>query len=130
VEAIAVSLTLEGEVDRIFENGFFQALHSRTIDINLEDNPYPGLSAVRALATALKLRYALSPRLARYIITTHAQVGSEAMAAAQESHYGWVRFRKDHIKDMASYLQKQLNANPDEPVMLPQLQQQQLTLWE
>jgi len=130
VEAIAISLTSNGDLGRIFEHGFFEALQTRVVDINYECNPYPALSAVRALATALKLRYAISPRLSRYIIETHDSCGSEAMAKAQESHYGWVRFRQHDIESMVAHLNDRLHSSPDAAIKLPQLEQHQLSLWK
>ncbi len=43
----------------LFECGFFEALQSRVLDINYEENPYPALAAVRSIVTATKLRYSL-----------------------------------------------------------------------
>jgi len=130
VEAIAISLGADGNVVDVFEHGFFEAVRTQTLDINLEENPYPALSAVRSLATALKLKYAISPRLARYILKTHNELGVESMVAAQESHYGWVRFGTDNVRALATYLKEELETHPTSPITLPGSRTEQLTFWD
>jgi hypothetical protein len=84
VEAIAVEIGDSGRIGDVFECGFFDALMSKTIDINLEANPYPSLSAVRALLTAAKLDYALSSRLCNYIIEAADTYGVQSFVEAQK----------------------------------------------
>jgi hypothetical protein len=129
VEAVAVSLSGRGRVDRIYENGFFDAVRTRTLDINFEPNPYPALAAVRALATATKLGFSLSVRLATYIIKVEESLGSEALVLAQDSHYGFVRFRRAAIASNLRHIERELSRTQDQPVLLPETQRQQLPLW-
>jgi hypothetical protein len=130
VEAVAASLGENGEVAEIFESGFFEALRTKTLDINLEDNPYPALAAVRALATAEKLGYSLSPRLGRYILETEARLGSEALVSAQDSHYGYVRFRKAKVQKLVKLVRQELTRSPAAPIRLHDAKTtRQLSLW-
>ena len=68
VEAVVIDLTNHRRMGRqIYSSGFFEAIRGRALDINLEENPFPELCAIRALVTASKLRYGLSKRLASYV---------------------------------------------------------------
>ncbi len=129
VEAVAVELEPRGEIGKIVENGFFEAVRLRTLDINFEENPYPALAAVRSLATATKLRYSISPRLGRYILEIKNRVGSEALVAAQDSHYGFVRFRSKTIQFLTEHIDRELDQSPTAPLRLPD-EARQLPLWE
>jgi hypothetical protein len=129
VEAIAAELCPSGEIGRIVESGFFAGVQSRELDINFEPNPYPALAAVRALATATKLRFSISPRLARYILLTKQRFGSEGLVAAQDSHYGLVRFPVDAIQHLSDHITRKLDISPNTPVELPD-EAQQIPLWE
>jgi hypothetical protein len=129
VEAVAVELGPHGEIGEIIERGFFEAVRLRTLDINFEENPYPALAAVRSLATASKLRYSISPRLGRYILETKNRVGSEALVAAQDSHYGFVRFRSEAIQFLTEHIDRELGQSPTNPLRLPD-EGHQLPLWE
>jgi len=69
IEAITAELgAIQGRAREIYANGFFPSLLSRCIDINLEDNPFPDLCVIRSLITAVRLRFALGRRLAKYIL--------------------------------------------------------------
>lgn len=130
VEAIAVSLHENGAVSDIFESGFFDAVRSRTLDINFEENPYPALAAARALATAVKLQYSLSPRLSQYIVDKEKSLGAEALIAAQDSHYGVVRFRRRTIQSLVEHIARELDRSSSTPIHLPEAKREQLSLWE
>ncbi len=128
VEAVAVSVDPSGNVGEIVESGFFEGVKNRTLDINLEENPYPALAAVRAMATAAKLRFSLSPRLGRYILEMEEKLGADALVAAQDSHYGLVRFRKRDIRSLVKHIDRELRHSPRTSFLLPQ-GGEQLTLW-
>lgn len=129
VEAVAASLGENGEIAEVFEAGFFEAIRTKTLDINLEDNPYPALAAVRALATAEKLGYSLSPRLGRYILETERKLGSEALVNAQDSHYGYVRFRRVKVQKLVQHVRQKLTRSPAAPIRLHDATTRQLSLW-
>lgn len=128
VEAIAVSIEEGAEPGKIYEHNFFHAISVRTIDINFEDNPYPELAAVRALSTAIRIRFALSPRLGKYILNIEKRVGSSRLVAAQETHYGYVRFRKQDLNSLIRYIGTNLEENPNSSVSFLPLRGEQLSL--
>jgi hypothetical protein len=128
VEAIAVGIDENGLVSDIFEHGFFDGIESRTLQINLKDNPYPALAAVRALATARKLGFFLSTELGRYIVDMENLLGTDALIAAQDSHYGYVRFRKREIHSLVMHIKQQLKSTSSAQVVLPDTNLVQLPL--
>jgi hypothetical protein len=76
IEAIAVQLfTRRGQRRKVYSNGFFEAIHKRTIEINLEMNPYPARCVLKSIALAIRYNFALGPRLARYINYHATQIG-------------------------------------------------------
>jgi hypothetical protein len=130
IEAIAVSLGPKGGVGDIYESGFFQAIKSRTLDINFEDNPYPALAAVRSIKTALQISFAMSPRLASYIVTTADSLGVEAFVEAQERHYGKVSLRSGDLHPIVAEVRGRLEENAKYPILLDRLNTYQTSLWE
>jgi len=90
VEAIAVQMGSPRGGPRIFEHGFFSAFESRTVEINLEENPFPETCVVRALVTAKRLGFVVGPRLASFVVR-HAQALSHRdLLEIQLGHYGRV----------------------------------------
>ncbi len=129
VEAVAVSIGHHGRAESIYEHNFFRAIQTKTIDINFEDNPYPALATVRALATAFRIQFTLSPNLARYILNAERSQGASGLIAAQETHYGYVRFRRSEIKSLIRFIGEKLSKDPNIPVSLLPLQGVQMSLW-
>ena len=59
VDAIAVELfSRNGRKRTIYSKGFFEAILSKTIELNFEENPAPGKCIVRALQMARKFNFA------------------------------------------------------------------------
>ncbi len=58
------SQTIAEWEDKSTRQDFLRLFEDAHLDINLEENPFPELSAIRALVTASKLRYGISKRLA------------------------------------------------------------------
>ena len=53
VEAVAVELNPRPTRSRkLYESGFFEGVATETIEINLEENPFPDLCVARSLLTA------------------------------------------------------------------------------
>jgi hypothetical protein len=129
VGAIAVEIGDSGTIGDVFECGFFDALMSKTIDINLEANPYPSLSAVRALLTAAKLDYALSSRLCNYIIKAADTYGLQSFVEAQKTHYGEVALRKEAIEGLLSAMRDGVTAKSTRTFRLFGGGVRQLSLW-
>ncbi len=87
VEGLVSQLPKKGIVPRVYEYGFLRAFNTGELDINLEENPFPALAAVRALLTAQRLHFTMSLRLSKYIIETVNLVGIDALIVAQRNHY-------------------------------------------
>ena len=92
VEAATISLNVQRGARMVHAHGFFEGIKSKTLDINLEENPFPELAAIRTLITAYKLNYGLSRRLARYVIHYTNRTPFEQLVQIQFSHYGFARF--------------------------------------
>jgi len=96
VEAIAMEIDpKKGRKRTVVESGFTSAVISRTLEINCESNPFPEVSVVKALRTALRLNLAIGPRLIEYIQRMHWKPG--ALFEAQKSHFGEPVFSREEI---------------------------------
>jgi hypothetical protein len=107
VEGVAVELTGPGE-GTIHDGGLFEAVTSRTLEINFEPNPSPVQCVVRSLVTAAQLRFAIGPKLARYLTAQGQKVSAEELAEVGRAHYG-------HLRWDFSALRAWLDALRDEP---------------
>lgn len=128
IEAVIVDLTKYQRMGRqIHSSGFFEAIRSCTLDINLEENPFPELSAIRTLVTASTLKYGMSKRLARFVIHHVDRIPLEQFVQIQLSHYGRVRLDTETIHAWSKMIRCQMTTQP--VVRLP-LKPVQLPLWQ
>ena len=130
LEAIAVDVWPEpGRPRRIFsgDGQFFEGIVNRVLEVNREDNPFPGLCVVRALIFAGSLDFFLGPRLARYIVFEGEKMSSADLEEIQMSHYGRIRERGDELKSWIQSIAKQHERDDSVRVSLPLMRQ--LTLW-
>ena len=111
----------------VHAHGFFEAIKSKTLDINLEENPFPELAAIRTLITAYKLNYALSRRLARYVIHYTNRTPFEQLVHIQFSHYGFARFDTNIIHNWVSAVRNQVGTQS--VVRIPSVKPTQILLW-
>jgi hypothetical protein len=74
-----------------FEKGFFESIAKRVLDVNYAPNPYPFVCVARALLMAARLDFAITRKLAEFILTHTTTGGIGALIEAQHSHYGMVR---------------------------------------
>lgn len=132
IEAIAVEVApRSGRPRHVHDGGFSGALSRRSLEINLEPNPFPHLASVRALLLAAKTGFSIGPSLVQYILhSAEEQGGLESLVQAQWSHYGTVRRHHGHLEEWIRRLTLHRSASPLEPVYLPQLEGVQLDLWE
>lgn len=108
-----------GKPRRIFSNGFFEALSTRMLDINCEENPYPHLCAVQSLLSAAKLRFSMSRRLARYVLHHGTTDGLERLVEVQLHHYGNVQAEKPLLHQWLRAIKDQLASSSGSAVVLP-----------
>ena len=127
VEAATISLSVQHGARMVHAHGFFEAIKTKTLDINLEENPFPELAAIRTLITAYKLNYALSRRLARYVIHYTSRTPIEQLVQIQFSHYGFARFDRNIIYDWVSAVRNQVGTQS--VVRIPSGKPTQMLLW-
>jgi hypothetical protein len=129
IDSIAVDFANERGPTAIHENGFFQALATRTLEINSEPNPFPVVCAVRSLILAAKLNFWIGPRLAQFIQDLMNTASISDLLSAQISHYGRIRCNEDDIAEWLAHLIAQLHAGHGR-VRLVKSPEQQLRLWQ
>src|ERR1019366_9137053 len=117
---------------QIYSSGFFEAIRARILDINLEENPFPELSAIRTLVTASTLKYGMTKRLARYVVHHVTNAPLEYSVDVQLSHYGRARLDTDTIHAWLKIIRGQINTQsvirvPLEPAQLPLWKDQPVT---
>ena len=128
IDSIAVALPHGRGPAMVYERGFFQAVATRTLEINSEPNPFPLVCAVRSLILAAKLDFWIGPRLAQFIQTLMRSAPISELLSAQISHYGRIRAHEDDIKEWLMNLQAQLDVGPGR-VRLINSPERQLHLW-
>jgi hypothetical protein len=127
VEAVVIDLTNRRMGRQIYSSGFFEAIRTRILDINLEENPFPELSAIRTLVTASTLKYGMSKRLARYVVHHVTSAPLEYSVEVQLSHYGRARLDTDTIHAWLKIIREQIST---QSVIRVPLEPAQLRLWK
>lgn len=130
VEAVVAELSPKrGRARRVYTNGFFEAFSKKTVDINLEENPYPELCVIRSLITAAKLRFSLGPRLTRYVVHHGKKTSLEELVEFQKSHYGRVYCPSDELNFWIKSIEQQARRSKRLATKLPISNDRQLKLW-
>jgi len=120
IEAVAVELfAKKGRKREIYSKGFFEAILKRTIEINLEDNPNPTTSIVRALSVAKKLKFAIGRNLANYILHYSSRIDLQELANLYETRYPPSRFRVEDIHSCVQAIREQLRVSGKQRIKLP-----------
>ena len=88
IDSAAMELFPANGREKLVEFGFFEALTTRTLDINYSRNPFPLVCIVRSLLMAAKLDFALSHRLAAFVCGYSRWGTFDDLMQAQISHYG------------------------------------------
>ena len=92
IDSCAIELVEpEGRQRACFDQGFFESIAKRVLDVNYAPNPYPYVCVARALVMAARLDFTITHKLAEFILTHTAAGGIDALIEAQVSHYGMVR---------------------------------------
>jgi hypothetical protein len=129
IDSVAIELMPRKGKRQIFERGFFQALTTKTLDINYEPNPFPLVCIVRALIMAVKLQFSLGSSLARYIVNYSHWGTINDLLEAQRSHYGSIRCRGDEIRLWLDDIETRLSSEVA-PIMIDVGKRRQMELWE
>ena len=120
VQAVVAELfPRPGKARRIYSHGFFQGLLSKTVEINYEDNPYPVHCLMSGLLTAAKLRFAIGPRLVRYILAHSRGLDLAELLDYQRRRCGTVFAGEDMLSNWIAALRDQHRSSPAEPAKLP-----------
>ncbi len=129
VEAVAAEIsTHPGSPRKIYSAGFFEAMERQVLDIKFEPNPFPALCVVRSIITALHLNFALSRRLAEYIVHHASKIPLAQVTKTQESHYGKLRIKPTKLVEYFSHIDDQLQETTTDVVRLPRTRAEQLKL--
>ena len=107
-----------GRKRRIYEHGFFAGWREKTLDINLRENPHPGICVARTLHISKRYGFKISHRLSIYIWEVLASRPIEETEAAQASHYGSVEFRSSELAEFRSRLEEYLSSGSLFPTTL------------
>lgn len=119
VQAIAVELSpVPLKIGKIFEHGFYDAFARKVIDINLEENPFPGLCVLSALSNAARLGFSLSARLTDYILKYYSEINTDNLARYQRKHWGTVRYPSHVLDEWIHGIQMQHAKSPRRPTRL------------
>ena len=120
VEAVAVGLNPPPKQPReVYEAGFYEAMETQILEINLEENPAPGKCVVRSLITAARLGYRIGSRLGAYIVRHGTRMSTADFAEAQRSQYGFVWCEEARLRRWVTAIQRQLWHSPTDPVRVP-----------
>lgn len=83
IEAVVAGVPLRGQEPGPFhEAGFFDSIERRTIDINLEANPYPLLCLAKSLNLASRLGFSIGPGLSQFAYDLLSTVKDADLAVA------------------------------------------------
>jgi hypothetical protein len=111
VEAIAAEIgTTKGQQRALYTHGFFEALESKSVEINLKENPFPALCVVRSLLTAARLNFSIGPALGDYIVRYARDSSIRELVEVQRSHYGVVRVPEPRLDAWINSIDVQLAA--------------------
>ena len=112
----------ENSEDEIYSNGFFEGILTRTLEINLEENPFPETCVVRSLMLASMLNFAIGPKLAAYISLYSKKVSLKELQRVQSAHYGFVELDGDDLRACLKAINGQLRRSKESAVRLPERQ--------
>jgi hypothetical protein len=129
IDSIAVAMPSNKRRAIVYERGFFQAVLTKTLEINSEPNPFPFVCAIRSLILAAKLDFWIGPNLARFIQALVNSGSISDLLDAQLSHYGRIRSNEYEIREWLDRLRSQLDRGHSK-VRLSNTPEQQLHLWQ
>lgn len=118
IDAIAFKWGNASE-DKIFSNGFFESILTRTLEINLEENPFPETCVVRSLMMASMLNFGIGPKLATYILRHSKTASSKELQRIQNVHYGYVALDGEDLRSCFNAIETQLSHSKTATVFLP-----------
>lgn len=125
VDAVAVELfTKKGRTRRIFSKGFFEAILNKTIEINFEENPYPAICIVKSLVIADRYKFALGPKIIRYIEYYSRQIEIEELLETCKVRYGVTQLFTDKLSSYMKAIKEHTKLSSKQPMKLPSVHSQ------
>ena len=123
IDAIAIQLFCKKRQKRaVYSNGFFEAIATKTIEINFEENPAPAKCIVRALQIAYKFKFAIGPKLAHYIVAYVSQMGIEELTGIYKRRYINMHISAEKLYNCMKSIEVQLQTSNKSPVKVFALQ--------
>jgi hypothetical protein len=120
VDAIAVELfSFKQQKRRIYEKGFFDAILNKTIEINLEENANPPVAVARAINIARKFRFAIGPKLAKYIVYFAKKTGCDELFNLYMRRYNPVHFSIECLDSYIKVLNEHLRTYKNSLAIFP-----------
>lgn len=122
LEAIAVDVWPSSNGKRKIysaDDQFFNGILTRTLELNQESNPFPGLCVLRSLTMAARLDFSIGPRLAKYIAIHGNDIADHELETVQQKHYGKKRYDGKTLKCWISHITEQHMKNDQQSVRLP-----------
>ena len=117
IDAIAIQLFSKKRQKRVvYSKGFFEAISTRTIEINFEENPAPAKCIVRALQIANKFKFAIGPKLARYMVAYVSQMEIEELAEIYQRRYINAHISVEKLHNCMKSIEMQLQTSNKSPV--------------
>ena len=130
IDAIAIQLFTNGRKKReIYSDGFFEAISTRTIELNYEENPSPGKCIVRALQVANRFKFAIGPRLASYMVSYVKQTDIEELAEIYQRRYMSNSITVDTLYNCMKSIKEQLKTSVKSSVQVCNLSEQHPSLF-
>lgn len=129
IESIAATVSSEGESQRTVFSGddqFFDAIRTRTLDLNQAENPFPDLCVVRALSFAAKYDFKVARRLAEFLVRHGRSMNANQYEFVQCKHYGRTLRSGETMLDWVRYLDDSLESSDDASFKLPLTRQMKL----
>ena len=117
VDAVAIELfSTRKQKRKIYSEGFFEAISSKTIELNFEGNPAPAKCIVRALQMARKFNFAIGPKLARYMASYVRRMEIEELAQIYQHRYMSARVTAEGLHNCMKNIETQLQTSSKSPV--------------
>ena len=114
IDSVAMSIGPGEDYLTVFEQGFFDALKGRYVEVNQTDNPYPVLCAVRGMILAASLNFVVGPKLAAFVYKLAVDVALDEFVDAQVGHYGYVRSSREQLARWILDVRTQLEAGREQ----------------
>jgi len=115
---IVEAISQKGKKRRIYEAGFLKGWNSKTLDINLRENPHPGICVARTLHISRHYGFKISHQLSFYLWEVLSTLPLTKIQSAQVSHYGTVEFDVQELQQIRQRLEKHLSLSPLFPLAL------------